>query len=274
MNLGIYLRNMGPQATRSHLLRAARDAEAADIDELWVVDHIAIPPDDAEGSEGWYVDPLATLAFFAGATERIRLGVGVLVLPYRPPLPTAKWVASVQELAGGRLALGVGAGWMPAEFKALGVDRSQRGKITDTTLGFLHRCFAGDEVEENDQRFLFKPRPTRPPFIIGGGPEAAFKRCVRFGDGWMPFVNDPAKLAGPVDELRKRMEDAGKAPPEIVGICPFDPAKPDETTARLEKSKRAGVTSALLAWRYTDDAGYKRGVEAIAGTIRPALDSA
>src|SRR5207245_7134965 len=94
-----------------------------------VVDHIAIPPYDAEGSDGRYLDPLATLAFLAGVTTRVGLGTAVLVLPYRPALPTAKWIATVQELSGGRLNLGVGVGWMAAEFRALGVDLRRRGAI-------------------------------------------------------------------------------------------------------------------------------------------------
>ncbi|MBI1814742.1 MAG: LLM class flavin-dependent oxidoreductase [Deltaproteobacteria bacterium] len=110
MKLGLYLRNMGPQSTRATLLECAHAAEAAGIDDLWVADHIAIPPDDAEGSGGRYLDPLATLAYLAGATTRIGLGTGVLVLPYRPALATAKWLATIQELSGGRLLLGVGAG--------------------------------------------------------------------------------------------------------------------------------------------------------------------
>src|ERR1700687_6069151 len=117
MKLGLYLRNMGPQSTRATVLACARAAEAAGIDDLWVADHIAIPPDNAEGSGGRYLDPLATLAYVAGATARIGLGTGVLVLPYRPPLATAKWVATIQELSGGRLLLGGGAGWMAAELR-------------------------------------------------------------------------------------------------------------------------------------------------------------
>src|SRR5690554_5404902 len=165
MKAGIYLRNMGPQSERSMLLACAQAAEDAGLDDLFVADHIAIPPDDAEGSGGRYLDPLATLAFLAGATRRIGLGTGVLVLPYRPPLATAKWVATIQELSGGRLRLGVGAGWMAAEFRAVGVPRERRGRITDATLAFLRECFARDEVERNGQRFLFLPRPERPPIL-------------------------------------------------------------------------------------------------------------
>src|SRR6185436_15379205 len=147
MKLGLYLRNMGPQSSRSTIVACARAAEAAGLDDLWVADHVAIPPDQSEGSGGRYLDPLATLAFLAGATERIGLGTGVLVLPYRPPLATAKWVATIQELSGGRLRLGVGAGWMEAEFRAVGVPRAKRGRVADDTLAFLHRAFATDEVE-------------------------------------------------------------------------------------------------------------------------------
>src|SRR5207248_944449 len=137
MKLGLYLRNMGPLSTRATLLECARAADAAGIDDLWVAEHIAIPPDDAEGSGGRYLDPLATLAFLAGATTQIGLGTGVLVLPYRPALATAKWVATIQELSAGRLRLGVGLGWMQAEFRAVGVPIAERAKVADATLAFL-----------------------------------------------------------------------------------------------------------------------------------------
>src|SRR5947207_2968146 len=167
MEVGVVLRNMGPQSTRETLEAAARAADALPaVADVWVVDHIAIPPDDAEGSEGRYLDPLATLAYLAGATTRVGLGTAVLVLPYRPALPTAKWIATVQELSGGRLRLGVGVGWMGAEFRAVGVDHRRRGALTDETLAFLDRCFAADVVEANGQPFLFRPPPPRPPLFI------------------------------------------------------------------------------------------------------------
>ena len=151
MKLGLYLRNMGPQSVRPLIADAARAAEEAGIDDLWVADHLALAPEDSEGSGGRYLEPLATLAFLAGITERVGLGVGVLIVPYRPALLSAKWVATIQELSGERLILGVGVGWMDKEFRALGADPRRRGATTDATLAFLHACFAGDEVEANGQ---------------------------------------------------------------------------------------------------------------------------
>src|ERR1039457_4638619 len=122
MKYGIAIRNMGPQSNRNTIRECARIAERANFDALFVSDHLCIPPDETEGSGGRYLDVLATLAFLAGATDRIRLGVSVLVLPYRPAVLTAKQIATIQELSGDRMILGVGVGWMKPEFDALGVD--------------------------------------------------------------------------------------------------------------------------------------------------------
>lgn len=143
MKLGVTLRVMADAASADNLLRCARAAEARGFESVWVVDHVAISPYDAEGSNGRYLDPLTTLAWLAGATERIYVGTSVLVLPYalhRPPLPTAKAVGTLQELSGNRLHLGVGVGWMAPEFRALGVPRRERGQRTDATL---RRCGRG-----------------------------------------------------------------------------------------------------------------------------------
>ena len=83
MDLGVTLRNMGEQSSLQTLLGCAQAAEASEVESIWITDHIAIPPDDAEGSGGRYLDPLVTLGFLAGATSRVRLGTGVLILPYR-----------------------------------------------------------------------------------------------------------------------------------------------------------------------------------------------
>src|SRR5206468_9943403 len=261
MQLGVVLRNMGPQSTRETLVAAARAADALPaIADLWVADHIAIPPDDAEGSGGRYLDPLATLAFLAGVTTRVGLGTGVLVVPYRPPLATAKWIATIQELSGGRFHCGVGAGWMEPEFRVLGVARERRGAITDDTLEFLHRCFASDEVEEAGQRFLFLPRPKRPPLYVGGAGRPALRRAARLGDGWMPNGGDPRKLGPAITELRELFAAGGKPAPEVIALTSLPLEEPEKATERVRALATVGVTAVVHASRYADSAAFARKI--------------
>jgi probable F420-dependent oxidoreductase len=256
---------MGPQATREILAGAARAADAAPgIADLWVADHIAIPPDDAEGSDGRYLDPLATLAFLAGITTRVGLGTAVLVLPYRPPLPTAKWVASIQELSGGRLSLGVGIGWMEPEFRALGVDPRRRGALTDETLRFLDRCFAADVVEAHGQPFLFRPRPPRPPVLIGGAPPYAFRRVLAHCGGWFPVGLGPDALAAPAADLRARAAAAGIPEPEIVVLTRLPLDDPAAARALVARYAAAGATRLVHGVRYADETELRRMVDGLA----------
>jgi probable F420-dependent oxidoreductase len=255
---------MGPQSTRATIEACARGAEAAGLDDIWVVDHIAIPPDDAEGSGGRYLDPLATLAFLVGVTERVRLGTAILNLPYRPPLPTAKAIATIQELSGGRLQLGIGIGWMEPEFKALGVDRRRRGAISDETLDFLHTCFANDKVVAHGQEFLFRPRPARPPIFIGGSPPHALQRTVRYGDGWMPMAGNPDKLAPQIEILHKLCAEAGKPPPEVAVVTGLPLADAARSRATLARFQEIGVTRVISGSRYADADEFRAAADSLA----------
>ncbi len=210
MRFGFALRLMGAAANAEVLRASARLAEEAGLDALWVPDHVAIPPEDSEGSGGRYLDPLTSLAWIAAATERIRIGTAVLVVPYRETLPTAKAIATVQELSGGRLELGVGVGWMDPEFRALGVERNRRGQITDETLQFLNDAFgAEDDVTSLcGQSFLFRPNPPRPRIWIGGGAPHALDRAARLGrrvdaDDGRP-QEDRARRRGPPRAIHRR----------------------------------------------------------------------
>jgi probable F420-dependent oxidoreductase len=271
MRLGITLRSMGPQATRDTIVACARAAESAGLDDVWVQDHVAIPPDDAEGSQGRYLDPLATLAYLSAVTERIGLGSGVLILPYRPPLPTAKWIATIQELSLGRLLLGVGIGWMKAEFRALGVPRSMRGRIADETLEFLRRCFADDVVESNGQEFLFRPRPERPPIYVGGAAPHALERAARYADGWMPMGGDPASLRAPIAELRALAGESGRGAPEVVLLTSFDVREPSAAKERVAELAEVGVTGLVHGARYSDAEAFARAVDFLAEHVMPEL---
>jgi probable F420-dependent oxidoreductase len=263
MRLGLVLRTMGEQATRETLLACARAAERAGLDELWVADHVAIPPDDAEGSGGRYLDPLTALAWLAGATERIGLGTAVLVVPYRPALPTAKAIATLQELSGGRLALGVGVGWMPAEFEALGVPRERRGRITDETLARWRAWFSDDHAEANGQPFLFRPRPPRPALLVGGQPPHALERAARLGDGWMPMGADPEKLRPHAERLRALARQHGRGPLEIAALGALPLGDPPRARAQLAALAEIGVTRVAHGGRYTDAADFAATAEAL-----------
>ena len=265
MNFGIVVRVMGEASQPETLLECARYAEEAGLDDLWVSDHIAIPPDDAEGSNGRYLDPLTTLAYLAGVTQRIGLGTSVLILPYRPALPTAKAVATLQELSRGRLSLGVGVGWMDPEFRALGVERSKRGALADQTLDFLGRCFDApdDVVEENGQRFYFRPKPERPKILVGGAPPHALQRAVRYGDGWMPMSADPEKLAPAIEQLHQLAREAGRPEPEVACMGGLAPV-PEQATEQLGKLAALGVTRFLTGARYERDAApLRRAVDSL-----------
>ena len=271
MQLGIALRSMGPQSRPETFLACALAAEAAGLADVWIQDHIAIPPDDSEGSGGRYLDPLTSLAWLAAKTTRIGLATGVLILPYRPALPTAKAIATVQELSGGRLRLGVGIGWMEAEFRALGVPRARRGRDSDETLAFLRRCFEADVVRANEQDFLFLPRPERPPIYVGGAGEHALRRVVRFGDGWMPMIGDPAKLAAGRARLRELADEAGRATPEIVAFSAFDPREPERIPERLGALAEVGVTRIVAGVRYATADEFARQAEFLGERVVPAL---
>lgn len=250
---------MGPESSRESLLQCAIMAETVGMDHVWVVDHIAIPPDNAEGSGGRYLDPLAASMFLTAATPKIHVGISVLVLPYRPPLPTAKWVATIQELSEGRFHLGVGAGWMTEEFKALGINRGKRGQITDDTLEVLLDCFnaPGDCAEVNGQRFLFRPRPPKPPIYVGGMGLAAKRRAVRYGDGWMPIRLEPNELEKEMQSLENLAKEANRPTPKVVfmGLLPADRI---EASERLQAYEELGVADFIEVSRYTDRKSFEQ----------------
>jgi probable F420-dependent oxidoreductase len=267
MKIGFVLRNMGPVSEPATMATLARAADAAPgIDDLWVADHIAIPPDQAEGSNGRYLDPLATLAWVAGCTTRVGLGTGVLVLPYRPALATAKWIATIQELSGGRLLLGVGVGWMAAEFRAVGAERHARGRLSDETLAFIDRCFAAEDdvVEANGQAFFFRPRPARPLLFVGGSPANAWPRALAHGGGWIPMGVEPDALREPARSFRAAAATKGLPEPEIVVMTGLPLGDSSAARDRLAAFAAAGATRVVHGGRYATLADGQRALDALA----------
>jgi probable F420-dependent oxidoreductase len=267
MKFGIAIRNMGPVSNRATIRACARIAEQTGFDALFVSDHLCIPPDQTEGSGGRYLDVLATLSFLAGATEKIRLGVSVLVVPYRPAVLTAKQVATIQELSGERMILGVGVGWMKPEFAATGAEFRKRGAITDETLSVIHHLFSADMPGAYDgplvkfPSFVFLPRPKRPPIWIGGNGPAAVNRALKFGEGWHPML-PAAELKAKVEELNTRARAAGRDAPEIVVRRGFRLDDIAAARAKVAAEREAGATYFILdLGRYPDEQAFGRSVE-------------
>jgi probable F420-dependent oxidoreductase len=262
--VGVTLRNMGPESTRAMMADCVRIAEDRAMESVWITDHIAIPPDDAAGSGGRYVDPFTTLSWFAGFTSKIKLGAGVIVLPYRPPLVLARQVAALQELSAERVLLGVGVGWMAAEFRAVGADLRRRARDSDAALDFLNRCFASDVVEANGQPFLFKPRPRKPAVLVGGRPPHALERAARFGDGWLPMGLAAAEVAPQRARYRELTDRLGRPPGTITVMAGLPLHDRAAAVADLDKYRAAGVDRLICGIRYRTYTEYSNAVSALA----------
>lgn len=216
MKFGIHLPQFGRAGGPDSVRRAARQAEELGYDDIWVSDHLAIPADAPYPPTAYIHEPIVTLTWAAAATTRIGLGTSVLVLPMRHPLPLAKMLASLDLMSEGRLTVGAAAGWLEAEFAALGVPFRERGSRTNETIRMLRACWSDDPVTlEGDKiRASFKamrtlPQPKRPiPIWVGGNSDAAIDRAIALGDGWHGSQWVPEDLAPKLARIRDaRPED-------------------------------------------------------------------
>ncbi len=238
MEFGLFLPVSGRSATRATLKQYAQFAEDLGFSQLWAAERLVIPwtietaYPYAEGAtfivppDRPFLESLTVLAFLAGCTERIKLGVSVLVLPYRHPLQWAKVAATIDVLSEGRLTIGVGVGWMKEEFDALNAPFTARGRVSDEQLQMLrgalteeHCTFEGEHFRFRDIGFNPKGfKRSRLPIWVGGEGPAAQKRAARYGDAWFPyFVRiTPAHLAQRWDNVHRQVEAVGRDPAEIA----------------------------------------------------------
>lgn len=236
--LGFQVLNAGPLATPDRALEVARRAEALGYDSIVVTDHIVIPrttrsrypynetgrlfvPPDAD-----YLEPLALLSFLAGATQRIRFAPSVLVLPYRNPVLTAKMLATLDVLSGGRLFVGVGAGWLEEEFVAMHAPPFElRGAVTDEWIELFIKLWTEDNPRF-DGRFYrvgdvgFFPKPVQkphPPIQVGGNSRPSIRRAARYGQSWHALGVPVEELPPLLDYLREQLH-ANDRPAQACGL--------------------------------------------------------
>lgn len=277
MKIGMNFRNWGPHANRENLLACARIADESTLDSIWVNDHIGFPPTAWNNEHGIsemmgeILDPYAVMAFLAAVTSRIDFGSAVMIGPYRPPLPTAKWLQSIQVLSDNRLQFGVGPGYLTEEFKALGVAKNRRGKLTDELLEFLHAAFNNEMVECNGQALKLRPRAQRPPFLIGGSPNIAIPRAIKRGDGWMPVSIMPSDLKPIIAEFNQQAAAAGREPLQVVAMKTLPLDNLTEAVELAVAYRDAGATQLVHTQGYDNPDEYQALVDTVCNEIQPAI---
>lgn len=270
VEVGIFLLFDGqPGLTLADCARRAGELEGMGFSSLWVPDHVVtfesykplyhydpsgMPP--FSGRQGWY-DPLWVLAAAASTTTRIRLGTGVVILPERNPVLFAKEVVALDHLSSGRLDIGVGVGWCPEEFAALGVPFERRGARADEYITAMRRLWTedlatlhGEFVEFTDVIALPKPiqRPS-PPVIIGGQSPAALRRVAKHGDGWISWMLPPDQLKPSIQALNIECEKHDRDPAGVRKIGAFLYSGADDMRRYFEIGQENGMHEyAVLPW--------------------------
>jgi probable F420-dependent oxidoreductase len=202
LKLGLYGLHRGSSADPDTLVRRAQLAEEAGFESLWVGDHIALPPVPADPPQP-RLEAVIALAWMAAQTSRVRLCLGVVVLPQRQPVLLAKQLASIDALSKGRLTIGVGVGYVEPELRALGVSLADRAARTDEYLAAM-RALWDEPTPSFGGRFVAfegviqRPRPVQrphPPIVVGGESPAAYRRAVQSGNGWYGWDLDLEQTA-------------------------------------------------------------------------------
>jgi probable F420-dependent oxidoreductase len=265
MDYGIVLPHFGSFARKEvahRILASAEAAESLGYSTIWVIDHLVLPA-KVEGGYAFnpqdpFLEPVTVLGALALRTTRVKLGTAVLVLPYRHPIPTAKALATVDVLSGGRLIVGVGAGWMEPEFTALGIPIAERGARTNETIDVLKALWTEDTPSYEGRHFRFDgikalPQPIqkpRPPILVGGMSRGALQRVARRGDGWIAIGKSPADLKQPLETLRELTIKAGRKPEELhISMLPISAPNLDQVIEDLPRYAEAGVQHLYLSMR-------------------------
>lgn len=217
MQYGLHLPASAANVKPHELVKFAQRAEALNFSLLTVADHVVVPTDisvaypyTVDGKypgTGYHLETLMTMGFLAGATQRIKFATSVMILPYRNPIVTAKMLASLDVLSGGRVIVGIGVGWMKEEFENLQApEYAERGRVTDEYIRAFRELWASDRPAfkgkfVNFSNIIFLPKPVQKPIPIwiGGHSRSALKRAGQLGDGWHPIGGVPTIPLEPED---------------------------------------------------------------------------
>ena len=248
MLLGLVHVNMGSMSRPDGLAAAARAAEAAGFDSVWAGEHVVLPdpqvPPSPMNPQDPALDSLLALTWAAAHTSTVRLATGIVILPQRNPLVLAKEVASLDVLSGGRVMLGVGAGYLAREFRAVGANFVERGAVTDEHIDALQSLWY-DEHPEYHGRFVdfsgidAHPRPAqRPlPLVVAGHSPPAYRRAVARGHGWYGYGLTPDDAAASLAGLRAAGQQVER-PAELgeleVSVTPRSRLTPERAAAFAE----------------------------------------
>jgi probable F420-dependent oxidoreductase len=287
MDFGLHLPASTATVKSEELVRFAQQAEALGFYCLTVADHVIVPknisvpyPYTVDGkypSTGYHLETLMTMGYLAGATKRIRFVTSVMILPYRNPLVTAKMLASLDVLYGGRVIVGAGVGWSEAEFEALGYDFADRGARTDEAIEIMRTAWSQDPITRDFpvhgasfSKMRTLPHPTRDiPIWIGGHAPVALRRATRVGDGWHGAFLTAEETAERVRFLRSERPDPAFRISMRTG---WDPLLDDHDIilGQLDDLVAAGVTHFVPEPRQRTIDDYLRSIEQLAKLLQSA----
>lgn len=258
MKFGLRYCNTGRYVDPAQAVELVQAGEEAGFESAWTVEHTVVPdgyqsayPYSSDGKMAGGVndiplpDPLIWLSYVAGATSRIRLATGILILPQHNPVITAKQVASLDHLSGGRMMLGIGVGWLREEFEALGAPFEDRARRTDEYIRAMRELWGAERPSFQGEFVRFEGAYCRPqpvngsvPIIVGGHSRAAARRAGRLGDGFFPARGAATELFSLV---RQAAAEAGRDP-DAIEFTASMPEDPEEIPALA----RAGVSRVLV----------------------------
>jgi len=264
MKVGLFALGIGTGARPGAILKTAVEAERRGVSTLWVGEHVVLfDRQDSKypyassgefplpGGADW-LDPFITLTFAAAVTRTIRLATGICLVPEHNPVVLAKEVASLDRLAGGRFALGVGIGWSAEEFAALGIPFERRAQRTREYIEAMRRLWSDDAATFHGEFVNFDaaksfPKPVRGgklPIIFGGESAPALKRTADIGNGWFGFNVGPGDAAPLADKLRAMLKANGRDPSEVeIIVCPYTKKI---TSDDLKQYGAAGVNELVI----------------------------